>query len=44
MVIDGETAVLIEVKSTLKVADVEEHLQRLAEFKQFFPEYQDRRV
>jgi len=44
MAIDGETAVLIEVKSTLKVADVEEHLQRLAEFKQFFPEYQDRRV
>lgn len=44
MAINGETAVLIEVKSTLKVVDVEEHLQRLAEFKQFFPEYQDRRV
>ena len=44
MAINGETVVLIEVKSTLKVADVEEHLQRLTEFKLFFPEYQERRV
>ena len=36
--------VLIEVKSTLSVDDVKEHLQNLSEFKFFFPEYADRKV
>lgn len=44
MVINRRDAVLIEAKSTLKTADIDEHLERLARFKQFFPEYQDRRV
>ncbi len=42
--IDGEYAVLIEAKSTLTVEDVNEHLERLANFKKFFPEYRDRKV
>lgn len=44
MAINRRDAVLIEAKSTLKTADIDEHLERLAAFKQFFPEYQDRRV
>ncbi len=44
MAINRRDAVLIEAKSTLKTADIDEHLDRLARFKQFFPEYQDRRV
>lgn len=44
MAINRRDAVLIEAKSTLKTTDIDEHLQRLAAFKQFFPEYQDRRV
>ena len=37
---NGEYAVLVEVKSTLGVDDVNEHLERLAKFARFFPEYQ----
>ncbi len=36
--------VLIEAKSTLSVEKVNEHLQKLREFKFFFPEYADRKV
>ena len=36
--------VLVEVKSTLKVDDVREHLERLAQFREFFPEYADKKV
>lgn len=36
--------VLIEVKSTLSVDDVNAHLQNLSDFKFFFPEYADRKV
>lgn len=39
-----ETERVIEVKSTLSVDDVNEHLQSLSEFKFFFPEYADRKV
>ena len=44
LAIDGEYAVLIEAKSTLGVADIDEHLQRLQKFKTFYPEYADRKV
>jgi len=44
LAVDGEHAVLIEVKSTLSVDDVKEHIERLGKFKPLFPEYADRRV
>ncbi|MEW6380672.1 MAG: DUF3782 domain-containing protein [bacterium] len=44
LAINGEYAVLIEAKSTLRIEDVDEHLERLKNFKGFFPEYQDRKV
>jgi len=44
LAVNSEYAVLIEVKSTLKVEDVQDHLRRLGKFKTFFPEYADRKV
>ena len=44
LAVDGEHAVLIEVKSTLSVDDVKEHIERLGKFKPLFPEYAGRRV
>ncbi len=44
LAIDGGYAVLIEVKSTLGVDDVREHIERLGRFKIYFPEYADRQV
>ncbi len=44
LAINGEYAVLIEAKSTLKIEDVREHLERLEKFKTFFPEYKERKV
>lgn len=44
LAINGEYAVLIEAKSTLKIEDVNDHIQRLETFKDFFPEYQDKKV
>ncbi len=44
LALNGEYAVLIEAKSTLRIEDVDEHLERLQAFKGFFPEYQDRKV
>ena len=44
LAINGEYAVLIEAKSTLKTEDVKEHLERLGKFKTFFPEYRERKV
>ena len=41
---NGEYAVLIEVKSTLSVDDVNEHLERMDKFARFFPEYHDLKV
>jgi len=41
---NGEYVVLIEVKSTLGVADVNDHLDRLTKFPAFFPEYADRKI
>ena len=39
--VNEEYVVLVEVKSTLSVDDVNEHLARLGKFKTFFPEYRD---
>ncbi len=44
LAINGEYAVLIEVKSTLKIEDIHEHIERLEKFKTFFPEYSKRKV
>ena len=44
LAINGEYAVLIEAKSTLKVADIDDHLDRLEKFTHFFPEYANRKV
>ena len=44
LALNSEWAVLTEVKSTLKVEDVNEHLDCLSKFKSFFPEFIDRRV
>ncbi len=44
LAINGEYAVLIEAKSTLKTEDVKEHIERLEKFKTFFPEYRERKV
>ncbi len=44
LAVDGAYAVLIEVKSTLSVDDVKDHLKRVGRFKVFFPEYADRQV
>ncbi|MBF0175671.1 MAG: DUF3782 domain-containing protein [Magnetococcales bacterium] len=44
LVIDGTAVVIVEVKSELKVDDVRRHMERLGEFKEFYPEYADRRI
>jgi len=43
LAINGEYAALIEAKSTLKAEDIKEHIERLADFKKFFPEYKDKK-
>lgn len=44
LVIDGAYAILIECKSRLTTDDIAEHLERLARFKEVFPEYADKQV
>jgi hypothetical protein len=44
LAVNDEYAVLIEAKSTLGMDDVKEHIQRLGSFREFFPEYADRKV
>ncbi|MBF0127395.1 MAG: DUF3782 domain-containing protein [Magnetococcales bacterium] len=44
LVVNENTVVLVEVKSSLGVPDVRRHLKRLARFKEFFPRYGDCRV
>lgn len=42
---NGDTVVLVEVKTTLRVNDVNEHIEhRLKPFKRFFPRYADMKV
>ncbi|MBF0427078.1 MAG: hypothetical protein HQL66_14795, partial [Magnetococcales bacterium] len=44
LVIDDTVIVAVEVKSELRAEDVRHHLDRLVEFKEFYPEYVDRRI
>ncbi len=44
LVVNDTDAILIEVKSKLTQADVDEHLNRLAKFKQFMPVYKKKRT
>lgn len=44
LVVDTDAVVLVEVKSRLTAEKIREHIIRLAEFKEFFPEYADKRV
>lgn len=42
--VGDEHVVMVEVKSTLSVDDVKEHLDALSRFKTFFPEYAERKL
>lgn len=44
LVVNTTDAVLVEVKSKLSQADVDEHLERLGKFKQLMPRYADVRA
>ncbi|MBA7701656.1 hypothetical protein ES703_110399 [subsurface metagenome] len=45
LVVNVDVVIPIEVKTTLKVKDVNEHIEkRLKNFHKFFPEYRDKRV
>jgi len=44
LVVNSGSVVLVEVKSTLTVEDIRHHLQRLEQFKTFFPHYDDYQV
>ena len=44
LVTNGDCCVLVEVKSSLSVEDVKEHLERMDKFKPLFPEHQDKKV
>jgi hypothetical protein len=44
LVINGDSCVLIEVKSNLSIDDVNEHLERMEKFKPLFPVYSDRKI
>lgn len=42
---DGDSLIAVEVKTTLRIENVDEHLQHhLRPFKRFFPEYQDKKI
>jgi hypothetical protein len=42
--VNKEWVIAVEVKTTLKVEDVNEHIERLDKFRGFFPEYADRKT
>ena len=42
--VNGETCILIEVKSKFSIDDVNEHLERMDKFKPLFPEYADKKA
>ncbi len=44
LVRNGTDVVLIECKSKLSQEHVDDHLERLAKFKKYFPEYSDKKV
>jgi len=42
---DGDSLIAVEVKTTLRIENVDEHVQNhLRPFKRFFPEYQDKKI
>ena len=41
---DEEYVVAIEVKSTLKVEDVNEHMEKLRRFREFFPRFKEHKL
>ncbi|NGZ05617.1 MAG: DUF3782 domain-containing protein [Magnetococcales bacterium] len=43
-VVNTDSVALVEVKSKLTVDDVREHVRRMDDFKEFFPEYADKRA
>ncbi|MBF0171905.1 MAG: DUF3782 domain-containing protein [Magnetococcales bacterium] len=43
-VVNTDATVLVEVKSKLTLEDVRDHMTRLEAFKEFFPEYADKRT
>ena len=44
LVVNNKAAVLVEVKSTLTVSDVQDHIEDMKQFKDFFPQYKKYRV
>jgi hypothetical protein len=44
LVSNGDTCVLIEVKSNLSIDDVNEHIERMNKFKQLLPEYANKKA
>ena len=44
LAVGSDYAVLIEAKSTLKVDDVNDHLERIVKFRRLFPEFKDKKV
>ena len=44
LLVDGDTVVAIEVKTTCRPSDIEWHLDKLGRFKQAFSEYADKKV
>ncbi|MEZ5672556.1 MAG: hypothetical protein R3E08_09295 [Thiotrichaceae bacterium] len=44
LVVNGDSCILIEVKSNLSLDDVNEHLERMEKFKPLFPEYADKKA
>jgi hypothetical protein len=44
LVSNGDTCVLVEVKSNLSIDDVNEHVERMNKFKQLLPEYANKKA
>ncbi|MBF0436400.1 MAG: DUF3782 domain-containing protein [Magnetococcales bacterium] len=44
LVVNSDIVSLVEVKSKLTVEDVQDHIKKMEEFKEFFPEYANRKV
>ncbi|MBF0436837.1 MAG: hypothetical protein HQL77_15900 [Magnetococcales bacterium] len=44
LVINTDTVSLVEVKSKLTVEDVQDHIKQMEEFKEFFPEYANKKA
>jgi hypothetical protein len=44
LVINGDSCVLVEIKSNVGIDDVNEHLKRMEKFKPLFPEYADKKA